>query len=176
MTRATGSKRGRPLKFGRPTQLISLTLPKDVVAWLTGVDDDIARALVKLHERSTKTSNSRRIELAGLVQLPGNRALILVRPDYFDKLKGVSLIPLADGRAFLALEPTKGVADLELAVLDRLEAPSVGTVEREALAQLRALLQQWRRDGIVFESRAIVVAKRKQGARSSGPLSPLAQR
>lgn len=176
MTRPTGLKRGRPLKFGRPTQLISLTLPKDVVAWLTGVDDDLARALVKLHERSTKTSNARRTALADLVQLPGNRALILVRPDYFDKLKGVSLIPLADGRAFLALEPTKGVADLELAVLDRLEAPSVGPVERDALGQLRALLQQWRRDGIVFESRSIVVAKRKQGPRSSGLLSPLAQR
>lgn len=175
MTRPTGSKRGRPLKFGRPTQLITLTLPKDVVAWLTGVDDDLARALVKLHERSTKTSNARRVELAGLVQLPGNRALILVRPDYFDKLKGVSLIPLADGRAFLALEPTKGVADLELAVLDRLEAPSVGAVERDALAQLRALLQQWRQDGVAFESRSIVIAKRQAAGRAR-PLSPIDHR
>ena len=175
MTRATGSKRGRPLKFGRPTQLITLTLPKDVVAWLTGIDGDLARALVKLHERSTKTSNARRIDLAGLVQLPGDRALILVRPEHFDKLKGVSLIPLADGRAFLALEPTKGVADLELAVLDRLEAPAVGTVERDALAQLRALLQQWRKEGVAFESRSIVIAKR-QGAGRARPLSPLDQR
>lgn len=175
MTRPTGSKRGRPLKFGRPTQLITLTLPKDVVEWLAGVDDDLARALVKLHERSTKTSNARRVALAGLVQLPGDRALILVRPDYFDKLKGVSLIPLADGRAFLALEPTKGVADLELAVLDRLEAPSVGAVERDALAQLRALLQQWRQEGVAFESRAIVIAKRQVAGRAR-PLSPLDHR
>ncbi len=175
MTRPTGSKRGRPLKFGRPTQLITLTLPKDVVAWLTGVDDDLARALVKLHERSTKTANARRIDLAGLVQLPGDRALILVRPDYFDKLKGVSLIPLADGRAFLALEPTKGVADLELAVLDRLEAPAVAAVERDALAQLRALLQQWRLEGVAFESRSIVIARR-QGAGRPRPLSPLDHR
>ena len=172
MTRPTGSKRGRPLKFGRPTQLITLTLPKDVVAWLTGIDDDLARALVKLHERSTKGSNARRVELAGLVQLPGDRALILVRPDYFDKLEGVSLIPLADGRAFLALEPTKGIADLERAVIQRLATAAAGAAERDALVNLRTLLQQWRAEGIQFESRSIVVARRRQGARRSRPLSP----
>lgn len=171
-----GPRRGRPLKFGRPTQLISLTLPKDVVAWLANVDHDLARALVKLHERSTKTSTARRIEVAGLVQLPGDRALILVRPEHFNKLKGVSLIPLADGRAFLALEPTKGVADLELAVIDRLEAATVGAAERDALGKLRALLQRWRQEGVAFESRAIIIAKRRHEAGRPRRLSALDHR
>ena len=136
------------------------------------VDADLARALVKLHDRSTKASNARRVELAGLVQLPGDRALILVRPEHFDKLEGVSLIPLADGRAFLALAPTKGIADLELAVIGRLATAAAGAAERDALARLRTLLQHWREEGILFESRSIVVARRRQAARRSRPLSP----
>ena len=176
MSRPTKTRRGRPLKFGRPTQLVTLTLPDDVVSWLTEIDDDLAWALVKLHERAKKSSTARRLELAGLFQIPGNRALILVRPEYFDQLRGVSLIPLADGRAFLALEPTKGVADLELAVIDRLEGHTLDATERDALTRLRGLLQQWRREGINFESRSIVLAKRKQGSRRSKPLAALEPR
>ena len=55
------------------------------------------------------------------MQLPGKRALILVPPDVFDGLDGVSVIRLSDGRGFLALQPGKGYADLELAVVDRLD-------------------------------------------------------
>ncbi|MEO8681506.1 MAG: hypothetical protein ABI665_20835 [Vicinamibacterales bacterium] len=152
------SRRGRPLKFGRKAQLVTITLPDDVVQWLSSLDADIGWALVRLHERSTKASKARKIEVAGLVQLPGKRALILVRPEFFSNLKGVSVIPLSDGRAFLALEGNRGVADLELAVLDRLEAGGVRTTEREALGELRVRLKQWRQEGIRFESRAIIVA------------------
>ena len=166
-------KRGRPLKFGRRTQLVTLTLPQDVVGWLNTIDDDPAWAVVKLHERASRSGSARRIDLAGLFQIPGDRALILVQPEHFQNLEGVSPISLADGRAFLALDPGKGAADLELALIDRLEASKVPDTERDALTRLRALLQQWRRDGIHFESRTIVLAKRKQGSRRSKPLSAL---
>ncbi len=172
MGRSSATKRGRPLKFGRPAQLMTLTIPSDVVAWLASVDHDIGWALVKLYERSVKTKIDKGRHVADLAQIPGDRALILVRPDHFAKLKDVSLIPLADGRAFLALEPTKGAADLELAVLDRLESPTLGEAERSALSQLRSRLQQWRREGIVFESRSIVIARRSRGAKRSRSLSP----
>src|SRR5262245_49362944 len=105
MNRPTGSRRGRPLKFGRPAQVVTLTLPDDVVAWLSEVDDDLAWALVKLFDRARKAAVSRRVEVAGLFQIPDHRALILVQPAHFRNLAGVSLIPLADGRAFLALQP-----------------------------------------------------------------------
>lgn len=172
MSRPSPTKRGRPLKFGRPSQLVSLTLPVDVVDWLADIDDDLGWALVKVHERSTRTK-TRPNEVAGLVQLPGNRALILVRPDLFTNLKGVSLIPLADGRAFLALDATKGVADLEVAVLDRLDAPALPPPERAALLRMRQLLKQWRQDGILFESRAIVVAHRPKSTERGRALSPI---
>ncbi len=172
MSRPFSTRRGRPLKFGRPSQLVSLTLPVDVIEWLAAIDDDLGWALVKVHERSTRTK-VRSNEVAGLVQLPGNRALILVRPELFPHLRGVSLIPLADGRAFLALDATKGVADLEVAVLDRLDSPSLPAAQRAALLRMRQLLKQWRQEGIVFESRAVVVAHRPNSAERGRALSPL---
>jgi hypothetical protein len=156
-------KRGRPPKFGRAAQLISLTLPGDVIGWLTSIDDDLGWALVKLHDRATK-SRKPDFDVAQLVRFPGDRALIQVRAELFSEMPGIALIPLSDGRAFLALESGKGVADLELAVLDRIESKRVPAAERAALLRLRQLLKQWRQEGINFESRTIIVARGQKGA------------
>jgi len=155
--RGSQRKRGRPPKFGRTADLVSFTLPRDVITWLESIDDDPAWAIVRLHERLTKQRDSQ-VQVAQLVRFPGKRALILVNPDLFGKVPGVSLIPLADGRAFLALDHGKGVADLELAVLDHLEDPATETRQRDALKRLRTLLKQWRQEGIQFEPRSIIVA------------------
>lgn len=105
-----------------------------------------------------------------MVRFPGDRALIIVRSDLIKDFPGVSLIPLSDGRAFLALEVGKGVADLELLVLDRLDDKQVDATERGALIELRQLLRQWRREGIRFESRSIIIAHAKKGALRKGEL------
>jgi len=161
MARDPNRKRGRPQKFGRAAQLISLTLPADVIEWLTSIDDDLGWAIVKLHERAAKPRA--KDDVAQLVRFPGDRALILVQAALFKDMPGVSLIALADGRAFLAMETGKGVADLELFVLDRLDDTKVDAAERAALNKLRLLLKHWRQEGIRFESRSIVVAHHKKG-------------
>lgn len=173
MTRHQETRRGRPLKFGRPAQLVTLTLPDDVVTWLGTVDADLGWAVVKLHERSLKAGPVRRHSVADLVQLPGRRALILVKPESFANLKGISPIPLADGRGFLALDPGKGVADLELAVIDRLDMRGVPASERADLQFLRQQLRQWREEGTEFESRAIIVAKRGTANTRGRALAPI---
>lgn len=167
MGRDPSRKRGRPQKFGREAHLISLTLPRDVINWLGSLDDDLGWALVKLYERATKT-RSKDTSVAQLVRFPGNRALIQVRVDLFRDMPGVSLIPLNDGRAFLALEAGKGVADLELIVIDRIDDQRVEVAEREALMELRARLKEWRQEGIRFESRSIIIAH-GAGARKGEP-------
>ena len=160
MKRGSQRKRGRPPKFGRAAELISLTLPRDVITWLETIDDDLAWAIVKLHERATKGRVSQ-MQIAQLVRFPGNRALIMVNPGLFGKVPGISCIPLADGRAFLALDHGKGVNDLELAVVDHLEDPGIEPLQRDALRRLRSLLKQWRQEGINFEPRTIIVAHSK---------------
>jgi hypothetical protein len=176
--RARARRRGRPLKFGRPAQLVTLTLPSDVLAWLRSLHPDPAWAIVKLFERaSSRRGDPRERPLADLVQLPGRRALILVRPEVFRGMPAIALVPLQDGRAFLALESGRGVADLEIAVLDRLEDPKAPALERERLAEVRALLKRWRREGLRFETRSIIVAERAPStADGPRPLAELKQR
>jgi len=77
------------------------------------------------------------------------------------RLPGVQIIPLNGHRAFLALEPGRGMPDLELAVRDRLDDRAVNGRERQALTELRSLLARWRRDRrLRVESRSIIVVER----------------
>jgi hypothetical protein len=173
--RSTGAKRGRPLKFGRPTRPLSISLPHDVIEWLETLDPDPAWAIVGLFEkvRSRQPGTAPRAS-AELVQLPGKRALILVAPDVFDGLQGVSVIRLSDGRGFLALQAGKGYADLELAVVDQIDAQGVTPERRRALTEIRKMLRDWRQSGLVFESRSILVVERQEVGEKARTLSGLA--
>ncbi|MFN7978916.1 MAG: hypothetical protein U0P30_12320 [Vicinamibacterales bacterium] len=93
----------------------------------------------------------------------------------FDGLDGVAVIRLSDGRGFLALEPGKGYADLELAVADRSEAPGLSPERRQALANIRQTLREWRQAGLRFDERSILVVDRQDvgtKARSPSGLAP----
>jgi hypothetical protein len=168
------AKRGRPLKFGRPTRLLTVSLPTDVLAWLKQLDPDPAWAIVSLFERTQRRNAAGPLRAADLVQLPGKRALILVRPDAFAGLDGVSVIPLSDGRGFLALEAGRGLADLEVAVVDRLERTGLPASQQAALTEVRQLLRDWRQQGLRFESRSILVVEQGLGQRARA-LSSLAR-
>lgn len=169
------AKRGRPLKFGRPTRPLSVSLPEDVIAWLESLDPDPAWAIVSLFDRSRQRhAPSAPPAPAELVQLPGKRALIIVSPDLFDGLDGVSVIRLSDGRGFLALQAGKGYADLELAVADQIEAPGVTPQRRQELVSIRRQLREWRLSGLRFESRSILVVDRQDIGTRARVLSDLA--
>jgi hypothetical protein len=163
-------KRGRPPKFGRSAELVALTLPHDVLDWLRGINDDPAWAIVSLFERGTKRSRPRDIPRgeAALLGVGRRRALIVVDQKSLTTLPGVSVVPLAAGRSFLALEPGKGMADLEVAVLDRLEEGSLTESERKALEKLRHQLRKWRQDRqLSFHTRSIIVVERHSKRRSN---------
>lgn len=168
------AKRGRPLKFGRPTEPLSLSLPADVIAWLESIDPDPAWAVVSLFEKAKQRGGGAPVAVAELVQLPGKRALILVAPDVFDGLDGVSVIRLSDGRGFLALEAGKGYADLEVAVGDRIDGPGITPDRRQVLTEIRRQLREWRLSGLRFESRAILVVDRQEVGSKARVLSSLA--
>ena len=111
---------------------------------------------------------------AELVQLPGKRALIIVTPDVFEDIEGVSVIRLSDGRGFLALESGRGYADLELAVADRIDAPGVSPERRQVLSNLRRQLREWRQSGLRFDARSILVVDRQEVGTRARTLSGLA--
>jgi hypothetical protein len=77
--RASG-RRGRPSKFGRPSQVVALTLPQEVLAALRSIHRDPAWAIVQLVERLLAQGGPSRRQPAPapvveLVHLPRSRAM-----------------------------------------------------------------------------------------------------
>jgi hypothetical protein len=165
-------KRGRPPKFGRPSQVVALTLPDEVVRGLRRVHPDLAWAVVTLFEKEPRrlsASAQDRVQPdVELVTIAERQSLIVVNRSVFKRLPGIQIVPLDGRRAFLALEPGRGMADLELAVLDRIEDAAVAPPERQALARLRTELRTWRHDRTLrFHIKAIIVAERLSVRRQS---------
>jgi hypothetical protein len=155
-------RRGRPSKFGRPSHVVALTLPEDVIRGLRKVHPDIAWAIVTLFEkRPTRVPDESAQPDAELVTIAERRSLIVVNRAVFRSLPDINIIPLSGNRAFLALDAGRGMTDLELAVIDKLDDPTIERRERLALKGLRAQLKAWRHDrSLRFHSRAIIVVER----------------
>ena len=168
-------RRGRPSKFGRPSQLVALTLPVDVVRGLRGIDRDLAHAIVRVFEgtaNSADETSEYQQPAAELLKIADRRSLIVVNSVLIRRLPGVAIVPLDGTRAFLALEPGHGVSDLELAVIDRLDEADEAR-ERQALEELRRQLKTWRRDpALRFHGRAIIVVETLAARRDRGHSTP----
>lgn len=160
---ASHAKRGRPPKFGRPSRVVAITLPEEVVRGLRRVHDDLAWAIVQLFETSASRRSTRppvRPD-SELLAITPTGSLIVVNRELFKDLPGVSVIPLHDDRAFLAFDRNASIADLEVALMDRLANRAIGARERRALSALRAHVRQWRRDRkLRCDMRSIIVLER----------------
>jgi hypothetical protein len=158
--------------------VVALTLPEDVLDSLRRLHRDPGWAIVRLVESTLGDHVARRASiqpraLAEVVHLPGRRGLILVQPHAFKGLRGVSTIPLSDGRAFLAFDEEGGLADLEVAILDALEASPPGGEDHAQLRQIREIVRAWRRDeGLAFRTKSIIVVE-GAAAVERAPLAPL---
>src|SRR4030095_11718101 len=104
-------RRGRPQKFGRPSRAVTLTLPDDVIAALTGVDDDLSRAVVQLSQPLLKDVVTR--PPAELSKYGDSAVIVIKRLPTLNRMPGVSLVPLPDGRALISLQDTISVHEFE---------------------------------------------------------------
>ncbi len=157
------TRRGRPSKFGRPSQVVALTLPDDVVRGLRKIDPDVGWAIVTLFEKSPARASAESDAQPDVerVTIADRRSLIVVNRAVIRHLKGVNIVPLHGDRAFLALDAGRGMTDLELAVIDSLDDPLIELRERKALHTLRAQLRAWRHDRTLrFHTRSIIVVER----------------
>jgi len=143
--------------------VVAITLPHEAIRGLKRIHADLAWAIVRLlQKRSTSPDGARHAGSdSELVSVAHGRSLIVVNRKVFEELPGVNLIPLHGDRAFLALDQDAGVADLELAVVDRMAQRSIDARERAALVELRAHLRRWRRDpALRCRTRSIIVIER----------------
>ncbi len=164
--------RGRPRKFGRPAQAVTITLPDDIVRALRAMDPDLSRAIVRLAETSGSSLVKRPpVELTRY----GHSAVIVVTPKKaIARLAGVALVPLPDGRALISLDRQVGVAEFEVLVRDALDADGVPPSDRAVLEALGDILRAARRSRTVdLRERSIIVleseiarSKRRQTAAS----------
>jgi hypothetical protein len=163
-SRGSARRRGRPSKFGRPSRVVALTLPEDVIDRLRRRHRDLAWAIVSLLDNESSPASTRKGDPqpdVELVTVADRRSLIVVNRDVIGDLPGVNIIPLSGSRAFLALDIDRGLSDLELTVSDRLAEMPAGRKERQALVKLQAQLKAWRRDhALRFHTRAIIVVER----------------
>lgn len=169
--RAQAGRRGRPPKFGRPGHLVAVTLPEEVVRGLRRIDRDLAWAIVRVFEgrgHAPANGSPAAATAAELVTVGQRQSLIVVDRLAFKGLQGVRVIPLLGDRAFLALEPGRGIADLELAVVDRLSQPELDGRERATLADFRTRLRRWRRDRrLRWTTQSIIVGARVRTPRAT---------
>jgi hypothetical protein len=133
------------------------------VRGLRKLDPDVGWAIVALFEKSPARApvESNAQPDVELVAIADRQSLIVVNRAVINHLRDVNIVPLHGDRAFLALDAGRGMTDLELAVIDSLDDPSVEPRERKALQTLRAQLRAWRHDrALRFHSRSIIVVER----------------
>ena len=167
-------QRGRPPKFGRPAQLVALTLPQDVLHGLRRIHPDLGWAIVALYERGGRRVHQPRRESTSaidLAQLSPNRALIVVDPQVIRSVPGVSVVPVAAGRAFLAFDDGRGLADLELGIQDQLRNGNTDPAVRRELTSLHRRVRDWRRSRrLRYSTRSIILVEgAKPARRGRGP-------
>jgi hypothetical protein len=168
------SKRpGRPRKYGRPARLLAVTLPQEVIGALKQLHADPGWAIVSLVENVAPRNGAERLPPVQLVQVGQGQSLIVVNSAVIAALPEIRTIPLTDGTAFLAFEPGRGLADLEVVVRDRLERRRLRQRDRDVLEELKLQLRRWRTDGkLQFESRTIVlVSAARVSSKKSGEVT-----
>ena len=158
-------RRGRPPKYGGPSEVVAVTLPRRVVAALRRQHSDLGWAIVGLVERTDRAKNATTPERdVQLVEVGNHEYLIVVNAGLFHALRGVQLVPFSTTQAFLALEPGHGITDLELAVLDRLAQLKTPSRERRGVAFLGEQLRKWRLDQhFETQPRSIIIVNKRRG-------------
>ena len=160
--------RGRPHKFGRPSRAVTLTLPEDVINALERVDDDLARAVVRVSQPLVSSPTlPPGAELSNYCQ----SAVIVVRPvAALNRLPGVMLVPMADGRALISLHDSMNVHEFELQLRDLLaEDTGLSRESRSTLQEIGKILKAARRThGVTLHQRRIIVLNSGRNTRAAG--------
>ncbi len=160
---AIAPRRGRPRKFSRPSRAVTLTLPEEVIEALAALDPDLSRAVVRVAQPELAKRPHPPVELAAF----GRHAVIIVDPSpTLERLTGVMLVPLPDGRALISFDDPRTIAELELQIQDLLEDPQVTAVDKGIFERVSGILRDARRDhGIAVRRRNIIVLEKIDAAR-----------
>ena len=157
---------GRPQKFGRPSRALTMTLPEDVIAALSEVDEDLSRAIVRIAQPLiADVVPHAPAELAKY----GDSAVIVIRPiAALERISGVTLVPLPDGRALISLDDAMSISEFELKLRDALDDHQpMDRTERSVMASIADILKTARQTrSIALHQRRIIVLQSTRQRRS----------
>jgi len=159
-------RRGRPRKFNAPSRAVTLTLPEQVLAALSAVDQDVSRAIVRLTHRETPRRPHPPAELVRF----GRRAVIVVSPTRsLEERTGVFLVPIPDGRALMSFDDSITIATLELKVRDALDDKKLSAEDRRIFQSVLEVLRTARTgDAVVLHERRIIVLESRSRRSRNG--------
>jgi hypothetical protein len=157
---AVAPRRGRPRKFTVPSRPVTVTLPEDVLAALTSIDGDLARAIVRLAQPVLADRPRPPAELATF----GRHSVIVVQPSRtLERRTGVELIHLPDGRALISFDQTRTIAALELLIRDSLEDADLPEADRRIFDAIDGILHTARRsDRVAMLQRNVIVLETRK--------------
>jgi hypothetical protein len=139
-----------------------------VIAALAQLDDDLGRAIVRVSQPLVSGAAAHGpAELARY----GSRAVIVTRQiNALNRMPGVLLVPLSDGRALISLDDTVDIHQFELELRDALaEDVELNAEERATLTAIGDILKTARRTrGVEVHRRAIIVLQFTRRQRAAG--------
>lgn len=134
---------------------------------LERIHPDLSKAVVIL---SGRQEGARVQDAAELLRF-GRSAVITVRQTpSLEKHMGVQLVPLPDGRALIALDQPRTLAELELSITDALDSDALDDDDRAVFGQIAGILKEARTaDDVLLVRRNIIVLEQAPRKRSSPP-------
>lgn len=160
---------GRPPKFAEPRRPVTVTLPERTLRQLALVDEDRAKAIVKVTDlavegRDPSTQGVR------LVELTGGKSLIVVgRSRSLERIPWLRLVEIAPARFLLAIPSGTATESLEVALLDVLDGlPDEEREERALLERLRDLMRHGRQRDGVSKAELLLIDTVERGASRTG--------
>ena len=148
---------GRPPKFDEPRHPITVTLPERTLRQLSALDQDRARAIVKVTNAVVGSADSgpKQVEL---IEIAPGKAVIVVGPcASLQRVFWLRLAEIAPGRNLLIIPSGTAVDSLEVAIHDLLDdSPAMDERERSLLAELRSRLCALRRGKKISKAEIIL--------------------
>ena len=175
-TRNGSSPSGRPPKFREPRRPVTVTLPDRTLLLLAAVDQDRARAIVRVTDAvvaSTDTASRPLVEVVEI--LPGVGMILVGASRCLRQIPWLRLVELVPGRLLLSIPSGTPIESLEIAVDDILEAVSAAeSRERAILEGLHTLIRRLRRGRSISKAEMLFVDMRKLAVADTGTSSNIA--
>ena len=150
---------GRPPKFSEPRRPVTVTLPDRTLAQLAALDENRARAIVKITDTVTG-GDRRRFRPVELVKMAPDKSLIVVGPSQsLKRIPWLKLIEIAPARYLLTIPSGTAVESLEVALSDLLKNPDLQHNEHEMviLQELMNLIGHERRTKRMSKAEVLII-------------------